>query len=343
MAKLVKQEDAVTTYRYVRLGLVALVVFLTASVITTWRHADGWQNSISAYFYTSSHSVFVASLCAVGICLIVYQGSTTTEDSLLNFAGFLAFVVGLVPTRREKLRGPGLPDDFRPTVFVDNNVWALLIASVTAAVVFVIIRFIRNRVNTPPQAQLCTAKQDAPESNPEELPALLAAIVRILKKVLPAVAPLLRVVRVMLPYLLLLALIAGAVVFVVNLPLFVENAHSVAAYTMFGAIIVVVLHYACYAALRKDRGPKTRLGFVAAYLIIAILMVLTLIVVAIFQVMGNGLGVLVVEFLVIGEFAVFWLFQSVDLWELETYKVPSLSEMLDELGSATTATNDVSR
>jgi hypothetical protein len=36
---------------------------------------------------------------------------------------------------------------------------------------------------------------------------------------------------------------------------------------------------------------------------------------------------------------VFWLFQSVDLWELETYQVPSLSEMLDELGSATTATN----
>jgi vacuolar-type H+-ATPase subunit I/STV1 len=331
MAKLVRQDDAVTTYRYVRLGLFALVVFLAASVINTWRHADGWQNSISAYFYTSSHSVFVGSLCAVGICLIVYQGSTTTEDSLLNFAGFLAFIVGLVPTRREELRGPGLPDDFRPTAFVENNVGALLFASVAAAVVLVLIRFIRNRMDTPPQATLCTAQQDTPEDNSKASPAPLAAIVRLLKRALPGVAPILHCLARLLPFLLLLALIAGAVVFVVDLPLFVENAHGIAAYTMFGAIIVVVLHYACYAALRKDRGPRTRLGFVVAYLIIAVVMVLTLIIVAVFQFTGNGLGVLVVEFLVIGEFAVFWLFQSVDLWELETYQVPTLSELLEDL------------
>ena len=99
----VTTREAVTTYRYVRIGLVALVVFLGVSIFTTWLPAKDWQTSISAYYYTSSHSVFTASLCAVGACLIIYQGRTTTEDVLLNFSGLLAFVVGLVPTGREDL------------------------------------------------------------------------------------------------------------------------------------------------------------------------------------------------------------------------------------------------
>jgi fatty acid desaturase len=106
---------------------------------------------------------------------------------------------------------------------------------------------------------------------------------------------------------------------------------------MFGGIIVVVVHYACYAAVRKDRGARTRLAFVGAYLIIAAMMVLTLIVVAILQFSGNGLGLLVVEFIVIAEFAVFWLFQSIDLWELEKYQVPSLSQLLTGLAADTPA------
>ncbi len=331
--QLVTSKDALTTYRYVRLGLVALIVFLTASVIDTWRLANGWQNSISAYFYTSSHSVFVASLCAVGICLIIYQGSTTTEDSLLNFSGFLALIVGLVPTGREALHGPGLPKEFDPTAFVENNVGALIIASLAAVVVYLIIQFVRNRLATPPQAELCSGADDLPKSDAPKLPAVLAAVVRFLRKVLPAVAPLLRLAGRFLPCFLLGAIVVGAVVFFVDLPLFVRNAHNVAAYAMFGGIIVVAVHYACYAALREDRGPRARLGFVAGYLIIALLMLLTLIVVAILQYTGNDPGLLVVEFIVIGEFAAFWLFQSIDLWELEKYQVPSLSEVLRQLGT----------
>ena len=337
MPKLVSPDDAVTTYRYVRLGLVALVIFLIASVITTHRHAEGWQNSISAYFYTSSHSVFIASLCAVGVCLIIYQGSTMTEDSLLNFAGFLAFIVGLVPTAREKLRGPGLPDDFCPTAFVENNVWALLIASVAAVAAYWVIRLIRSRLDTPPRARLHTAKDDSPNGEPLRLPFLIAVIVRTLQKVLPRVAPLLRAARMMLPYLLFLAIVAGVVVFVVDLPWFVENAHGIAAYAMFGAIILVALHYACYAALRKDRGTRARLGFVVGYLVIAGVMLLTVGIVAFLQLTGNGLGVLIVEFIVIGEFAVFWLFQSIDLWELETYQIPSLNDLMEDLATAAPA------
>jgi hypothetical protein len=264
--------------------------------------------------------------------LIIYQGSTTTEDSLLNFSGFLALIVGLVPTDREALHGPGLPKEFDPTTFVENNVGALLIASLAAVAMYLIIQFVRNRLATPPQAELCSGADYLPKSDAPELPAVLAAVVRFLRKVLPAVAPLLRLAGRLLPCLLLGAIVAGAVVFFVDLPVFVRNAHTVAAYAMFGGIIVVAVHYG-YAALRGDRGPRARIGSVAGYLIIALLMLLTLIVVAILQCTGNGLGLLIVEFIVIGEFAAFWLFQSVDLWELEKYQVPSLSEVLTQLGT----------
>jgi hypothetical protein len=222
-----------------------------ASVIDTFRHADGWQNSISAYFYTSSHSVFIASLCAVGICLIVYQGSTTTEDALLNFSGVLAIVVGLVPTGREELRGPGLPEDFDATAFVENNVRALLIACVVAVAVYVLIQVVRKRLATPPQAELSCQTTNSPPEDAKPLPPLLATVVQVLGKVLSALAPLVGWLEKVLPCALLAALAAGAAVFFVDLPMFVRNAHGVAAYTMFGGIIVVAVHYACYAALRK--------------------------------------------------------------------------------------------
>ncbi|UHJ56473.1 hypothetical protein LT337_05805 [Mycolicibacterium fortuitum] len=90
-------SDTMVTYRYVRVGLVALVVFLLTSLAFTWAHSCP-QGSISAFFYTRTHAVFLASLCAIGICLIAYKGSRVGEDALLNYSGFMAFIVALVPT-----------------------------------------------------------------------------------------------------------------------------------------------------------------------------------------------------------------------------------------------------
>jgi hypothetical protein len=318
----------------VRLGLVALVVFLAASIIETRRKADGWQNSISAYFYTSSHGVFIASLCAVGICLIIYQGSTTTEDSLLNFSGFLAFVVGLVPTARAILRGPGLPDDFDPTAFVGNNVGALLIATVVGLAVFVIIRTIRTErppaTDDPPEEDGHTSAWQVP-SQP-----VLAVVVRFVKTVMRAVAPVLRVVEIVLPYVLPAALIAGAVVFVVDQRLFIANAHGLAAAALFGGIIVVVVHYAYYAAASPDHKRWARYFFVVFYLFIASAMLLTVAAVIWLNMLRQGHGVLIVEAIVIGEFAAFWLAQSIDLWEYDKYPVSQpLSDLLKTLGQET--------
>ena len=94
----------VKTTRYLRLGMIALVLGLGVSVLyehAKTRPAGGghcWQESISAYYYTPVQSFLVAALVAVGICLVALKGSTEFEDVALNFAGVFAPIVAFVPT-----------------------------------------------------------------------------------------------------------------------------------------------------------------------------------------------------------------------------------------------------
>ncbi|PRC49105.1 hypothetical protein C6A85_76445, partial [Mycobacterium sp. ITM-2017-0098] len=83
--------------------------------------------SISAYYYSAAQAVFVSSLCALGILLIAYAGSTNSEDELLKLAGLMAFVVAFVPTKPSE--GP-VGEDPLPAIL--NNVSAFLIAMVVA-------------------------------------------------------------------------------------------------------------------------------------------------------------------------------------------------------------------
>jgi heme/copper-type cytochrome/quinol oxidase subunit 4 len=315
--------EAVTTYRYVRIALVALVVFLAASIVCTAVQAKHWQTSISAYFYTSSHMVFVASLCAVGACLIVYQGRTTTEDALLNFSGLLAFVVGLVPTGREPLRGPGLPCDFDTALFAKNSMWALLSASVITGVAVVIM----NRLSPAPE------RRRAPFPSTVTVPSRLQSLFRLAGRIG-------KPLEYVLPWVLLAALALGAAFFIFKRDWFVDNAHGRAAPIMFGGIILVVVHYACYAALR----PQKKRWFVMLYAILAVAMVATVVLAFYWHVFSTGddrpsHGIIIVEALVILEFALFWIIQSVDLWwvEKETYWIGSLSDLFDELGNGPVA------
>lgn len=88
------------TYRYLRGGMAVMIVLLGTAVLAERWRASCWQTSISAYYFTSAHAVFIAALCAIGAMLIVYKGSNDTEDVLLNLAGILAFIVAMVPTSR---------------------------------------------------------------------------------------------------------------------------------------------------------------------------------------------------------------------------------------------------
>lgn len=56
-------DDAKSTYRALRIALVALVIFLGASVIETRLSAGCWQGSISATFYTAGSAARSGDSC----------------------------------------------------------------------------------------------------------------------------------------------------------------------------------------------------------------------------------------------------------------------------------------
>ena len=146
--------EARKTYRYLRLGIVAMVVFLAASLVVEANKAPCLQTSISAYYYTPVRSVFVGGMIAIGLCLVVIKGSTAIEDLFLNIAGMLAPVVALVPTA-----DPGhcwsvvpnpLPTDDHGALAgwvvadIDNNMKALLLAGLFGLVLAFVIALFAN-------------------------------------------------------------------------------------------------------------------------------------------------------------------------------------------------------
>lgn len=87
------------SYRFLRSGIVAVVVLLGASLAYEIIDRDCWRGSISAYFYSPVQTVFTGGLMAIGLCLIVIQGDRGAEEVCLNVAGMLAPVVAFVPTK----------------------------------------------------------------------------------------------------------------------------------------------------------------------------------------------------------------------------------------------------
>jgi FtsH-binding integral membrane protein len=134
-------QPIVKTYRYLRLAMVLLVVMLGVSVALEW-WATGrrcFQDSISAYYFTPVQAVFVGTLTAIGVCMVVIKGNTEWEDILLNLGGMLLPVVALVPEPEEgQCRSvPQLLQDVPAKVA--NNVGALLVTGVLALAVVVTI------------------------------------------------------------------------------------------------------------------------------------------------------------------------------------------------------------
>ncbi len=94
-----ERRETPSSYRYLRLGILAAVFMLAISVLYEVREApDCWQTSISAYYYTPVRSIFVGGLLVIGFSLIVIKGRSYWEDIFLNLAGMFAPVVALVPT-----------------------------------------------------------------------------------------------------------------------------------------------------------------------------------------------------------------------------------------------------
>lgn len=281
-------DHVIKSYRYLRIAIVALVVFLGAAL---WREhslqANGcWEVSISSYFHTPARGVFVACLVAIGVCLIVLRGNTDLEDSALNLSGMLAFVVAFVPTLATSVCHPvalGPAEEATTRANVANNVWALLVVGVLALgfVGYLIVGSWRGRD---------------------------AAGRRALRPILAGYA------------VAVVAVGVGAWVFAGRRDLLLDRGHDVAAVTMFIGIVVVVFANALHLGRRKAGGSAP--GSVAAaartpYAVIGVVMALTLagVLVLAFTGLGGPQFILWVEVVLIGEFAIFWVVQTRELWD----------------------------
>jgi len=84
------------TYRYVRLSIVGATLVLAVSLAIELA-TGGMLSSVSAAFYTPAGHVFVGSLCAISLALLVLSGRSV-EQSLLDIAAVFAVIIALVPT-----------------------------------------------------------------------------------------------------------------------------------------------------------------------------------------------------------------------------------------------------
>jgi len=117
-----------STYRYLRWVMVAALVALFLSVLIQSLMAGCWLGSVSAYYYTPARTVFVGALIVFGSALIAYKGRAPEEDVALNFAGYMAIVVAMVPTTEDDLcpaSGFGQTKDAVGDAVL-NNVWSLI-------------------------------------------------------------------------------------------------------------------------------------------------------------------------------------------------------------------------
>ncbi len=124
------------TYRYLRIGIVGVVVALILATVFESMGATPWLGSISAYYYSPVGPLFAGALIMIGVCLVAIRGVNDAEDVVLNLTGMLAPVVALVPVdcpSRVDCRAlePVLP---RVDLF-NTNIAAAAVASVVAVVV----------------------------------------------------------------------------------------------------------------------------------------------------------------------------------------------------------------
>lgn len=274
------RDTALDTYRYLRGGIPVMLVMLGTALIIERARAACWQTSISAYYFTAVHAVFIGTICAIGTLLVVYKGSSDTEDVLLNLAGVLAFVVAFVPTSRPILLcgASGLPVDAVTEAAVVANVWALVVALVISRLAS---WWMYRRTGTARQRST------------------LGTVAVWVQRAVLAVG--------------LVTLIAAPV-------WFVTNAHGIAAVAMFASFIGTVLITAFLVGRQDvDKCPHRTL-YHRVYQAISVAMVLTLIAAVLAHLVLDDFNhlVLVVEVALILEFGAYWVVQTVELWNTST-------------------------
>lgn len=277
---------AVRTYGYLRLALAGLVLLLFSAVAIEFGSTgfDCLQTSISAYWHTPVRAVFVGVLVTMGICLVALKGNTPGEDVALNFAGMLAPGVAFIPTGDPGTCSsvPITPADAAPAVA--NNMQALFVLGGSAIVLaFALARRTARRSAGPAQGVV---------GSPRGTRLGLAVAV--------------------------LVMAGGAVWFYASRQGFLDHGHDAAAIPMFLAIVVAVWLNGrdVDRAVTQGTAAPAASRYVPVYRAIATLMLATLgLTVALTFVSQWEHLVLWVEVVLILLFAVFWVVQTVELWD----------------------------
>ncbi len=84
------------TYRYLRIAIVGAVVVVFTAIATTLPSV-GLLPSISHYYYTPAHTLFVGALIAVSVSLFALSGRGVQQGAL-GAAATIAPLVAIVPT-----------------------------------------------------------------------------------------------------------------------------------------------------------------------------------------------------------------------------------------------------
>lgn len=267
-------DYTVKTYRYLRLGMVLLVVMLAAAILVEWLSTDPacWQTSISGYYFTPVKGVLVGSLVAIGVAMIVVKGNTETEDVLLNVAGMLAPVVAFVPTPEFVACWSSAPPDRDIPSDIANNVTALLVAGALAVLVVTGVVLHRARHG---------------EADPRHAAGAAASGV---------------------------LLLGGAIWFALGRGSFDRAAHYAAAVPMFLCFVAVVALNSRDAGPQGEQpGERSRYAS-AYLLIAATMVGGTALLGLVALVSGWQHALLWIEGLLIAGFAAFWLLQTRELW-----------------------------
>lgn len=267
---------AVKSYRYLRLAMVGMVVGLGVAVIhEAARVQDCLQTSLSGYYYTPVQNFFVGALVTIGVCLVALKGNTDWEDVLLNFAGICAPFVALVPTPNTGDCGT-VTDVVNRDLNVENNVFALIVV-IGAMLALLPVLMWRPRTHRP---------QDPRPTQVETLGYAESVLLYI----------------------------AAVGVFFLQPEWFDDYGHPVAAIAMFVFIFcnVVVNARNIYVERKETDAPVGRLN---RYTWVAIAMLICALGNWALKEGGFGHWVLTIEASLITCFAVFWVFQTWELWD----------------------------
>jgi hypothetical protein len=295
---LADDQVVVETSRYLRLAMLALIVGLSASLLFELNRVQNdlghacLLGSISAYYYTPVHSFFVGALVAIGVAMIALKGNTDLEDLLLNLSGAFAPFVALVPTDKPPTSCEPTLGGFKRDLYVANNVGALFVAGLAAFVALGVLGLVGYF-----------------SSKEERRPRALTAAA----------------------YGITLALFFVAFIsFWKHRPWFLEFAHPISAVAMFAIIALNILLngynlYRAHKAASDPRWKRVLRSVLNRYTPLGLLMIIDALVIFFLVRPHLNQWVFTLEATEIGLFGLFWLLQTIELWNkgLRTDPTPS--------------------